>query len=76
MGPMLPGLELERLAAPRTLTWIELLCATPVVVWGGWPFFVRGWASLVNRSLNMFTLIALGTGVAYLYSLVASYNFV
>jgi P-type Cu+ transporter len=52
--------------------WLELALATPVVLWGGWPFFVRGWQSIVNRSLNMFTLIALGVGVAYLYSLVAT----
>ena len=52
--------------------WLELLLATPVVLWGGWPFFQRGWASIVNRSTNMFTLIAMGTGVAYLYSLVAT----
>ncbi len=52
--------------------WIELVLATPVVLWGGAPFFVRGWQSIVNRSLNMFTLIAIGTGVAYLFSLVAS----
>ena len=51
--------------------WVELLLATPVVVWGGWPFFQRGWASLVNRHLNMFTLIALGTGASYLFSVVA-----
>jgi len=54
------------------LPWLELLLATPVVLWGGWPFFQRGWASVVNRSTNMFTLIAMGTGVAYLYSLVAT----
>jgi P-type Cu+ transporter len=54
------------------LPWIELLLATPVVLWCGWPFFERGWASIVNRSTNMFTLIAMGTGVAYLYSLVAT----
>ena len=54
------------------LQWLELALATPVVLWGGWPFFVRGWHSLVNRSLNMFTLIALGVGVAYVYSLVAT----
>jgi hypothetical protein len=50
--------------------WIQLLLATPVVLWAGWPFFERGWQSLVNRSLNMFTLIAMGTGVAWLYSVV------
>ncbi|HEY2539475.1 MAG TPA: copper-translocating P-type ATPase, partial [Stellaceae bacterium] len=52
--------------------WLQLILATPAVLWGGWPFFRRGWASIVNRRLNMFTLIALGTGVAYLYSLVAA----
>ncbi len=51
--------------------WIEFVLATPVVLWGGWPFFERGWQSVVNRHPNMFTLVALGTGVAYLYSLVA-----
>ena len=51
--------------------WVELALATPVVLWGGWPFFVRGWTSIVTRRLNMFTLIALGTGVAYGYSAVA-----
>jgi P-type Cu+ transporter len=51
--------------------WLEMLLATPVVLWCGWPFFQRGWASIVNRSTNMFTLIAMGTGVAYLYSVVA-----
>ena len=55
----------------RAMPWIELALATPVVLWGGWPFFERGWMSLVHRSLNMFTLIALGTGASYLFSLVA-----
>ena len=54
------------------LPWLELLLATPVVLWGGWPFFQRGWASVVNRSTNMFTLIAMGTGIAYLFSVVAT----
>jgi Cu+-exporting ATPase len=54
------------------LPWIELILATPVVLWGAWPFFQRGWASIINRSTNMFTLIAMGTGVAYLYSVVAT----
>ncbi len=54
------------------VNWIELALATPVVVWGGWPFFVRGWASLVSRHLNMFTLIALGVGAAYGFSVVAT----
>ncbi|MGK2906490.1 MAG: YHS domain-containing protein, partial [Desulfuromonadales bacterium] len=70
MGPMF-NLPLEQLASRRTLGWAELVLATPVVLWGGWPFFVRGWQSLINRHLNMFTLISLGVGVAYLYSLVA-----
>jgi P-type Cu+ transporter len=54
------------------LPWLELVLATPVVLWGGWPFFQRGWASVVNRSTNMFTLIAMGTGVAYGFSVVAT----
>jgi Cu+-exporting ATPase len=57
---------------PRAVTWLQLILATPVVLWGGWPFFVRLWASLVNRSPNMFTLIGIGTGTAYGYSLVAA----
>ncbi|HET7718118.1 MAG TPA: heavy metal translocating P-type ATPase [Bauldia sp.] len=60
------------LVDPRTATWIELILGTPVVLWAGWPFFVRGWRSLVTRNLNMFTLIALGTGVAWAYSVVAT----
>jgi P-type Cu+ transporter len=57
----------------RAMVWVQLVLATPAVLWGGAPFFARGWASLVNRRLNMFTLIALGTGVAYGYSLVAAF---
>jgi Cu+-exporting ATPase len=72
MGHFIPGRPLEWLLARGPLGWIELLLATPVVLWGGWPFFVRGWHSVVNRSLNMFTLIALGVGVAYIYSVVAT----
>jgi P-type Cu+ transporter len=53
--------------------WIEFIFATPVVLWAGWPFFVRGWQSVLTRNLNMFTLIALGTGVAYVYSLLATF---
>src|SRR6516165_7159599 len=63
---------LDALVSPRVLVWVQLILGTPAVLWGGWPFFQRGWASLVNRRPNMFTLIALGTGVAYLYSLVAA----
>ncbi|MFO0995801.1 MAG: heavy metal translocating P-type ATPase [Alphaproteobacteria bacterium] len=64
--------DLQALAPPRALAWLQLLLATPVVLWAGRPFFERGWASLVHRSLNMFTLIAIGTGAAYLYSLVGA----
>jgi Cu+-exporting ATPase len=71
MGEMM-GLGLEHLAPPSALAWLQLLLTTPVVLWGGWPFFERGWKSVVNRSPNMFTLIALGTGVAYAYSVVAT----
>ena len=69
---LLPGQPVQQLLGVRTIIWIELVLATPVVLWGGSIFFQRAWASLVNRSLNMFTLIGLGTGVAYLYSLVAA----
>ncbi len=71
MGESIPGRPLDGLLPGRVLPGIELLLATPVVLWGGWPFFVRGWQSIVNRSLNMFTLIGLGVGVAFGYSLVA-----
>jgi Cu+-exporting ATPase len=60
------------LVDPALSNWIQLAFATPVVLWAGWPFFVRGWQSLVTRNLNMFTLIAVGTGVAYLYSLIGT----
>ena len=73
MGGHIPALGLHRFASPRTATWIELALSTPVVLWAGLPFFQRGWASVVNRSLNMFSLIALGTGAAYVYSLVATF---
>ena len=63
---------LDALIAPRLLVWVQLILGTPAVLWGGWPFFQRGSASIVSRRLNMFTLIALGTGVAYAYSLVAA----
>ena len=71
MAEMLPGHPLHRLP-PGALAWAQFALSTPVVLWGGRPFFQRGWASIVNRAVNMFTLIALGTGVAYLYSLVAT----
>src|SRR6266536_3635233 len=62
---------LDALTAPR-LAWVQLVLGTPAVLWCGWPFFERGWASFVARRLNMFSLIALGTGVAYVYSVVAA----
>ncbi len=71
MAEILPGQPLPGISM-QARTWIEFALSTPVVLWGGWPFFERGWASLVNRSLNMFTLIAIGTGVAYAYSVVAT----
>lgn len=72
MLDMLPGTPLHRVLPGAWLPWIEFVLATPVVLWGGWPFLQRGWASIVNRSTNMFTLIAMGTGVAYVYSTVAT----
>ena len=71
MSEMLPGMLLQHLLSARGVAWIEFGLATPVVLWGAWPFFVRAWHSLVNRSLNMFTLFGLGIGVAYAYSVVA-----
>ena len=70
MGELLP--VLQSLVPASATNWVQAVLATPVVVWGGWPFFVRGWQSVVNRSPNMFTLIAIGVGVAYVYSLVAT----
>jgi Cu+-exporting ATPase len=71
MSEMIPGQPLQH-AAGGWLNWLQFALATPVVLWGGRPFFERGWASIVNRRLNMFTLIAIGTGVAYVYSLAAT----
>ncbi len=73
MSEFLPGAPLGRLVSMSALPWIQLALASPVVLWGGWPFFVRFWQSLVNRSLNMFTLIGLGVAVAYVYSLIATF---
>ena len=72
MSDMIPGRPLQRVMPAALRTWIELALATPAVLWSGWPLFVRGWASIVNRSLNMFTLIGMGVGVAYGYSLFAA----
>ena len=71
IAEMLPGHPLQGFLGSRLRGWVEFALATPVVVWGGWPFFDRGWRSVVSRHLNMFTLIALGTGAAYLYSVAA-----
>ncbi|MGH9311589.1 MAG: HAD-IC family P-type ATPase, partial [Vicinamibacterales bacterium] len=72
MGDMILGAGLGGRVDLRVTNWLGLLLATPVVWWAGWPFFVRGWASIVNRSANMFTLIALGIGAAYVYSAAAT----
>ena len=72
MSEMIPGQPVEQVLSPSVMSWVQLALATPVVLWCGWPFFQRAWTSLLNRSLNMFTLIALGTGTAYLYSAVAT----
>ena len=72
MSEMIPGQPFQHAVSPQILTWIQLLLTCPVVLWGGYPFFVRGWASIRNRSANMFTLIALGTGAAFIYSVVAT----
>jgi Cu+-exporting ATPase len=72
ISEFLPGQPMQQAMPHGFLNWILLVLASPVVLWGGWPFFVRGWASVVNRHLNMFTLIALGVGAAYSYSVVAT----
>jgi Cu+-exporting ATPase len=72
MAEIIPGRPVEAVIPHVAMNWVQLALTTPVVLWGGWPFFVRGWQSVVNRSLNMFTLIALGVGVAYVYSVVAT----
>jgi len=72
MSDMLPGQPLYSIASPRLLTWFQFVLSTPVVLWCGWPFFERAWTSLVNRSPNMFTLIGIGVGTAYVYSVVAT----
>lgn len=71
MSDLIPGQPLQQLVSMRTLQWVQLILASPVVLWCGWPFFVRAWESIVNRSLNMFTLIGLGVAVGYLFSVIA-----
>jgi Cu+-exporting ATPase len=73
MSDLIPGQPVQHALSPGLIAYIELALASPVVLWGGWPFLQRAWASITNRSLNMFTLIALGTGVAYLYSVIATF---
>lgn len=72
MGDMVPGRPIERGLGVALAAWLQLALATPVVLWAGWPFFDRGWRSIVNRSPNMFTLIALGVSMAYLQSVLAT----
>ena len=73
LGAHLPGLGLHGLISPQASLWLQFLLATPVVLWAGWPLLERGWRSFASRRLNMFSLIALGVGVAYLFSLVATF---
>lgn len=72
MAEMIPGMPLINRLSPRIFLWLQFLLASPVVLWGGWPFFQRGWMSIVNRNLNMFTLISLGTGAAWIFSVAAT----
>ena len=71
MSDLIPGQPVQKAISPRLSTWIQFVLSTPVVLWAGWFFFERGWTSIVNRSLNMFTLIGVGVGTAYVYSVVA-----
>ena len=71
LSEFLPGISLQRALGPSAIVWLQFALATPVVLWGGWPFFQRAWWSVKNRSSNMFTLIGLGTGAAYGYSVAA-----
>ncbi len=72
MGDHIPGNPVNDWLSRTANTWLQFALATPVILWGGWPFFVRGWQSIVNRSLNMFTLIGIGVGAAFGYSIVAT----
>lgn len=72
ISEMLPGKPLQNWLGAKALLWLQFILATPVVLWGGWPFFVRGWQSILNLRLNMFTLVSLGTGSAYLFSVAAT----
>ena len=72
MAHMIPAHPLQHVIPDHVSSWLQLVIATPVVLWGGWPFFQRGWYSIITRSPNMFTLIAIGTGTAYGYSVIAT----
>jgi Cu+-exporting ATPase len=72
MSEMIPGMPVQHALGHKLVTWLQFALSAPVVVWGGWPFFQRGWSSIVNRSPNMFTLIAIGTGAAFGYSVAAT----
>ncbi|MDQ2774277.1 MAG: cadmium-translocating P-type ATPase [Acidobacteriota bacterium] len=72
IADLLPGRPLPHVVGMRSIRWIEFALATPVILWAGWPLFERAWASIVHRSLNMFTLIGMGAGAAYIYSVVAT----
>ncbi|MHC4161908.1 MAG: heavy metal translocating P-type ATPase [Planctomycetota bacterium] len=72
MGDLIPGRPFAGIASARVWSYVQLLLATPVVLWGGWPFLARAWQSVVRRALNMFTLVGLGVGVAYAYSVTAT----
>jgi Cu+-exporting ATPase len=71
MSELIPSQPLQQVTSMKSLAWLQLILASPVVLWASWPFFVRAWQSVVNRSLNMFTLIGLGVAVGYLFSVVA-----
>ena len=73
MADFIPGLHIDRVISPHWSIWLQFALSTPVVLWAGWPFFERGWQSVLRRSLNMFSLISLGVGTAYVYSLVATF---
>ncbi len=72
MSDVIPGQPVQHALPAHVMSWLELTLATPAVLWAGWPLFERGWRSLVNRRFNMFTLISLGVGAAYLYSVAAT----
>jgi Cu+-exporting ATPase len=72
MSDIIPGRPLQKMVSPKVLIWIEFVLAVPVVLWGAWPFYIRGWRSIISLKFNMFTLISLGIAVAFIYSVVAT----